>query len=330
MSEFSNNIKNSLSKKVIINNISSLQNNYYKEDKILGKNRSNNYLSTANNKAKGHSSSKNKYKVTYSNSILKQNESKNYNKNIENRNVVNIININNKNTNSSIGNIKEINFYNNGYKNQTNTSYSFYDKIVGKIILNNNSYDTNNTSNKIKEMKINNIDDKLLFITSNKNKNINYNYETNISRKNKKRGPKSIYANKRPSMPLNKNNNKKINNLNLNLNINNINNIKKEEKSFSNKKKLSSLSKLSFTQNKNNLINSTNNYNTYNNISYKKNTNKNNLIPIALKHKYLSIKKPFKQEIKKCQSQSYFKKYKINNEFNTSYNVNQKIKVIMN
>ena len=321
MSEFSNNIKNSLSKKVIINNISSLQNNYYKEDKILGKNRSNNYLSTPNNKAKGHSSSKNKYKVTYSNSILKQNESNNYNKNIENRNVVNIININNKNTNSSIGNIKEINFYNNGYKNQTNTSYSFYDKIVGKIILNNNSYDTNNTSNKIKEMKINNIDDKLLFITSNKNKNINYNYETNISRKNKKRGPKSIYANKRPSMPLNKNNNKKINNLNLNLNINNINNIKKEEKSFSNKKKLSSLSKLSFVQNKNNLINSTNNYNTYNNISYKKNTNKNNLIPIALKHKYLSIKKPFKQEIKKCQSQSYFKKYKINNEFNTSYNI---------
>ena len=42
----------------------------------------------------------------------------NQNKNIENKNVYNKININNKNTNSSIGNIKEINFYNNGYKNQ--------------------------------------------------------------------------------------------------------------------------------------------------------------------------------------------------------------------
>ena len=41
-------------------------------------------------------------------------------------------------------------------------------------------------------------------------------------------------------------------------------------------------------------------------------------MPISLKHKNLEINRPFKQEIKKCQSQSYFKKYKINNEINTS------------
>ena len=58
-------------------------------------------------------------------------------------------------------------------------------------------------------------------------------------------------------------------------------------------------------------------YNTYNNDSAKK-TKKNNLLPISLKHKNVEMNRPFKQEIKKCQSQSYFKKYRINNEINTS------------
>ena len=329
MSDFSNNIRNTSNKKILLNNISSLQNNYYKEDKNIGKNRNNNHLLLNNNKIKGLSSSKNKYKVTYSNSILEQTESNNQNKKIENRNVYNIININNKNTNSNIGSIKEINFYsNNNYKDQTNTSYNFYDKIVGKIILNNNSPDNYNSLSKIKGIKSDIVNPKIIYMPNNKTKIISYSKEKGKSKnfKNKKRGPKSIYANKRPSMPLNKNMNKKnINNLNLNLNINNLNPIKKEEKkekSHSNKKKLSSLSKLSFNNNKhNNYIINTNSsiYNTYNNETSKK--NKNNLIPISLKYKILSGKKPFKQEIKKSQSQSYFKKYKINNEFNNSCNI---------
>ena len=326
MIEFPNNTKNSLNKNLIINNMSSLQNNYYKEDKILGKYRNNNNYLSIPNKTKGSSSSKNKYKVTYSNSILNHNIRNNSNKKIENRNVYNIININNKNASSSIGTIKEINFYNNNsYKNQTNTSYNFYEKIVGKIILNNNSVDNNNI-NKIQEIKTDHINQRLLYINNTNNKNINSSNEKSKSKskkyKNRKKGPKSIYANKRPSMPINKNkNNKKINYLNLNLN--NINTVKKEakeEKSLSNKKKLNSLSKLFLTQNKNKQlahINSNSTYNTYNNDSSKK-SKKSNLIPISLKHKILAINKPFKQEIKKCQSQSYFKNYRINNDVNTS------------
>ena len=320
MSEFSNKIGINSNKKLLTNNISSLQNNYYREDKIIGKNKNNNNLSTSNNKIKGISSSKNKYKVTYLNSVLGQKETNNQNKKIENRNVYNIININNKNTNSSIGDIKEINFYNNNYKNH-NTSYNFYDKIVGKIILTNNNNLENYYTNKIKEIKIDNISNNLLFYTSNKNKNITYTNEKSRTKKyiNRKKGPKSIYANKRPSMPLNKNKNKKnVNNINLKLSKNNINTVKKEEKerNLSNKKKLNSLSKLSehiITINSNNI------YNTYNNESSKKNI-KNNLIPISLKHKILAYRKPFKQEIKKSQSQSYFKKYKINHDLNISYN----------
>ena len=322
MSEFSNKIGINSNKKLLTNNISSLQNNYYREDKIIGKNKNNNNLSTSNNKIKGISSSKNKYKVTYLNSVLGQKETNNQNKKIENRNVYNIININNKNTNSSIGDIKEINFYNNNYKNH-NTSYNFYDKIVGKIILTNNNNLENYYTNKIKEIKIDNISNNLLFYTNNnKNKNITYTNEKSRTKKyiNRKKGPKSIYANKRPSMPLNKNKNKKnVNNINLKLNKNNINSIKKEEneRNLSNKKKLNSLSKLSehiITINSNNI------YNTYNNTNSSKKNIKNNLIPISLKHKILANRKPFKQEIKKCQSQSYFKKYKINNDLNISHN----------
>ena len=240
--------------------------------------------------------------MTYSNSILDHKIRNNSNKKIENRNVYNIININNKNATSSIGTIKEINFYNNnGYKNQTNTSYNFYDKIVGKIILNNNS-ENNNNINRIQEIKTDHINQRLLYINNINNKNMNSSNEKSKSKskkyKNRKKGPKSIYANKRPSMPINKNkNNKKINYLNLNLN--NINTVKKEakeEKSLSNKKKINSLSKLFLAQNKNkNLIhiNSSGTYNTYNNDSAKI-SKKSNLIPISLKHKILAINKPFK------------------------------------
>ena len=286
-------MENFSNKKILINNISSLQNNYYKECKQIGKYRNNNnLLSIPNNRTKGQSSSKNKYKVTYSNSILDHNIIPN--KNIENRNIYNIININNKNTNSSIGSIKEINIYNTGFKNQTNTSYNFYDKKTEKIIFNNS-----NSKNKIKNIKAEYINKKLLYNELNKSKSNKF--------KNRKKGPKSIYANKRPSMPLNKNKNKKkVNELNLNLQLNSF---KKQEDNYcysnSNKKNLNSLSKLS------------NIYNTYNNDSAKK-TKKNNLLPISLKHKNVEMNRPFKQEIKKCQSQSYFKKYRINNEINTS------------
>ena len=286
-------MENFSNKKILINNISSLQNNYYKECKQIGKYRNNNnLLSIPNNRTKGQSSSKNKYKVTYSNSILDHNIIPN--KNIENRNIYNIININNKNTNSSIGSIKEINIYNTGFKNQTNTSYNFYDKKTEKIIFNNS-----NSKNKIKNIKAEYINKKLLYNELNKSKSNKF--------KNRKKGPKSIYANKRPSMPLNKNKNKKkVNELNLNLQLNSF---KKQEDNYcysnSNKKNLNSLSKLS------------NIYNTYNNDSAKK-TKKNNLLPISLKHKNVEMNRPFKQEIKKCQSQSYFKKYRINNETNTS------------
>ena len=286
-------MENFSNKKILINNISSLQNNYYKECKQIGKYRNNNnLLSIPNNRTKGQSSSKNKYKVTYSNSILDHNIIPN--KNIENRNIYNIININNKNTNSSIGSIKEINIYNTGFKSQTNTSYNFYDKKTEKIIFNNS-----NSKNKIKNIKAEYINKKLLYNELNKSKSNKF--------KNRKKGPKSIYANKRPSMPLNKNKNKKkVNELNLNLQLNSF---KKQEDNYcysnSNKKNLNSLSKLS------------NIYNTYNNDSAKK-TKKNNLLPISLKHKNVEMNRPFKQEIKKCQSQSYFKKYRINNETNTS------------
>ena len=286
-------MENFSNKKILINNISSLQNNYYKECKQIGKYRNNNnLLSIPNNRTKGQSSSKNKYKVTYSNSILDHNIIPN--KNIENRNIYNIININNKNTNSSIGSIKEINIYNTGFKNQTNTSYNFYDKKTEKIIFNNS-----NSKNKIKNIKAEYINKKLLYNELNKSKSNKF--------KNRKKGPRSIYANKRPSMPLNKNKNKKkVNELNLNLQLNSF---KKQEDNYcysnSNKKNLNSLSKLS------------NIYNTYNNDSAKK-TKKNNLLPISLKHKNVEMNRPFKQEIKKCQSQSYFKKYRINNEINTS------------
>ena len=286
-------MENFSNKKILLNNISSLQNNYYKECKQIGKYRNNNnLLSIPNNRTKGQSSSKNKYKVTYSNSILDHNIIPN--KNIENRNIYNIININNKNTNSSIGSIKEINIYNTGFKNQTNTSYNFYDKKTEKIIFNNS-----NSKNKIKNIKAEYINKKLLYNELNKSKSNKF--------KNRKKGPKSIYANKRPSMPLNKNKNKKkVNELNLNLQLNSF---KKQEDNYcysnSNKKNLNSLSKLS------------NIYNTYNNDSAKK-TKKNNLLPISLKHKNVEMNRPFKQEIKKCQSQSYFKKYRINNEINTS------------
>ena len=286
-------MENFSNKKILINNISSLQNNYYKECKQIGKYRNNNnLLSIPNNRTKGQSSSKNKYKVTYSNSILDHNIIPN--KNIENRNIYNIININNKNTNSSIGSIKEINIYNTGFKSQTNTSYNFYDKKTEKIIFNNS-----NSKNKIKNIKAEYINKKLLYNELNKSKSNKF--------KNRKKGPKSIYANKRPSMPLNKNKNKKkVNELNLNLQLNSF---KKQEDNYcysnSNKKNLNSLSKLS------------NIYNTYNNDSAKK-TKKNNLLPISLKHKNVEMNRPFKQEIKKCQSQSYFKKYRINNEINTS------------
>ena len=286
-------MENFSNKKILINNISSLQNNYYKECKQIGKYRNNNnLLSIPNNRTKGQSSSKNKYKVTYSNSILDHNIIPN--KNIENRNIYNIININNKNTNSSIGSIKEINIYNTSFKNQTNTSYNFYDKKTEKIIFNNS-----NSKNKIKNIKAEYINKKLLYNELNKSKSNKF--------KNRKKGPKSIYANKRPSMPLNKNKNKKkVNELNLNLQLNSF---KKQEDNYcysnSNKKNLNSLSKLS------------NIYNIYNNDSAKK-TKKNNLLPISLKHKNVEMNRPFKQEIKKCQSQSYFKKYRINNEINTS------------
>ena len=287
-------MENSSNKKILINNISSLQNNYYKECKQTGKYRNNNnLLSIPNCKTKGQSSSKNKYKVTYSNSILEHNIIPN--KNIENRNIYNIININNKNTNSSIGSIKEINIYNTGFKNQTNTSYNFYDKKAEKLIFNNS-----NSKNKIKNIKAEYINKKLLYNELGKSKSNKF--------KNRKRGPKSIYANKRPSMPLNKNKNKKkVNELNLNLHNININSFKKQEENYchSNKKNLNSLSKLS------------NIYNTYNNDSSKK-LKKNNLLPISLKHNKLEMNLPFKQEIKKCQSQSYFKKFKINNEIDTS------------
>ena len=90
--------------KHLTNNISSLQNNYYKECKQIGKYRNNNnLLSIPNNMTKGHSSSKNKYKVTYSNSILEHNIIPN--KNIENRNIYNTINFQNKNSKTEENNL---------------------------------------------------------------------------------------------------------------------------------------------------------------------------------------------------------------------------------
>ena len=326
MNKFINNMYDFSTKGGTNNNSSSLQNNYYKED-INYKNNSKIRSDSLNYKTKSTSKSKNKYKVTYSNSILNNDINSNINKNLENKNVLII----NKKINNSIGNIKEINYYSNKKKSKINNikSHNFYDKKINEILnsdnynnKNNNKKNNNNINISIENNNLNLTNKSIIHnisknnLSKSKSKSKNIKNIKNIS--SKKKGIKIIYAkypDKRPSLPIvnkNKYNNKNINN--------------KWPKKY--EKENNSKNKLSFIQNKtknnnNNLISS--NYYTNNTYTNNNNLNKHNLIPKNRNKSKNQIK-----EIKKCQSQSYFKyKVNMNDDINTSnykYKYNSRMK----
>ena len=320
MNKFSNNSNDLISK-----DIYNFQNNYYKEDKILSIN-SKIKNDAISNQIKSHSISKNKYKVTYANSILENNNNNNMNanyniyKNLGNKN---ILTINNKRINNSIGNIKEINYYTNhknyNYNNNNNkniTSQKFYNKKINEILsgennnMNNNK--SNNTNSNTDSNNNNNNNNNLINKThsiihntshTNINNGKNNNIKTVKKSSSKKKNFKIIYANKRPSVPIG---NKKYKN-------NIVNRNKSKKKDDKEKTSKTKLNKIALFQNK----------------KQTKNTplmTENNLMPASLKYKIESSqkkksktkgKKSF-QEIKKSQSQSYFK-YKLNNnDLNTT------------
>ena len=341
MSKLGSNLYDFSSKDILNNNSSSYQNNYYKEDKNISYN-SKTRSDSQSIKNNCNSNSKNKYKVTYSNSILDNNINRNIYQNLENKNV---LIINNK-TNNSFGNIKEINYYTNKKNGNNNNikSHNFYNKKINEIL---NS--ENNIKNKINE---NNKTDNIIN-SENNNKylinkthsvihNINNNNRKSINKSNSKnkkniknipskKGPRNIYAKyadkKRPSLPISN----KIKTKNTM--SNNKNKSKKKEENL---KENNSKIKISFVKNNksnnnkyNNILSSnyyTNTYNNENNI----NINKNNLMPVSLKYTIFSNKKERKpsktKEIKKSQSQSYMK-YTPNQDLNSSnYKYNNKNK----
>ena len=329
------NISNDYTQKDIFN----IQNNYYKEDKNISHNPKIKG-DIINKKIKGNSNSKNKYKVTYSNSILNNNNingNSNFFQNLGNKNV---FIINNK-INNSNGNIKQINYYNNRANNNNITSHNFYNKKINDILsdsnnnINTNNKSSNNTNSNIESNNNNNnrnstnkshsIIHNNSHININNKNHMNMNINTNKSIKknsSKKKNMRIIYANKRPSLP--------IGNKNKNKNKNNIIHKRSKSKKIVDKdnSSKSKLSKISMIKNRNK-ININNggllNSNYYTNSTYTNennlNTHKNNLVPVNLKYNISSNKKNKNkkslQEIKKSQSQSYFK-YGLNHDLNTS------------
>ena len=324
------NISNDFTSKGIFN----IQNNFYKEDiNIINNPKMKNDIK--NKKLKGNSNSKNKYKVTYKNSILNNNnmnENKDFFQNLGNKNV---LIINNK-INNSNGNIKQINYYNNKNNNNNITGHNFYNKKLNEILSeSNNNISTNNknSNNTNSNTESNNYNNKKnstnkshSIIHNNSHNNINnknhMNINTNKSIKkssSKNKNIKIIYSNKRPSMPIGNKNKNKI----KNKTIHNRNKSKKiDEKDNTSKSKLS---KISMIKNRNKITNNGGllNSNYYSNTTYTNennlNSHKNNLVPMNLKYNISSNKKnknkkPF-QEIKKSQSQSYFG---LNHDLNTS------------
>ena len=329
------NISNDYTSKDIFN----IQNNYYKEDKNITHNpkMKNDII---NKKIKGNSNSKNKYKVTYKNSILNNNnisENRDFFQNLGNKNV---LIINNK-INNSNGNIKQINYYNNKNNNNNNiiTSNNFYSKKINEILnesnnnINTNNKSSNNTNSNTESNNYNNNKNSKNKSHSIIHNNSHNNTHNNVNNKNpmnnntiksikksssKKKNMKIIYANKRPSLPIGKKNKNKI----KNYTIHNRNKSKKnDEKDNSSKSKLS---KISMIKNRNKISNNggllNSNYYSYTNEN-NLNSHKNNLVPMNLKYNISSNKKnknkkPF-QEIKKSQSQSHFKN-RLNKDLNTS------------
>ena len=334
MSKFPTNIYDFSTKDILYNNIPNVQNNYYKEDKNIS-NTSKTRSDSLSIKNKYNSNSKNKYKVTYSNSILDNNINSNIYQSIQNKNVLII----NNEINNSIGNIKEVNYYINkkGFNKNINkiTKDDFYSKKINEILGDEYFITKNNKNNKNNKKNHNNIQ----LTTENNNLNIvnkshtnmqanttNANHRsksktkkiTNIKKNpSNKKIPKIIYANhKDKKPPMGKNS--KI--------INVKNNSKKNEdnsKSSKNSKKNYSFiknnnTKSNHSKNKNNNLIQSNNYmsNTYSNEKNKK------VIQASFKNKIISNKKTGQhktKEIKKSQSQSYFK-YKINDLHRNNYN----------
>ena len=352
MSKYINNVYD-YSSKDTINNSPKIQNNYYKEDKNISNN-SKTRSDSLSIKNKSNTNSKNIYKVTYSNSILNNNiNNNNLYHHFENKNVFII----NDKINNSIGNIKEINYYSNkkNIKKRNNnniTSHNFYNKKINDILNSDNYYNKTINNNKSSNKTNINTDSNNFYDLNNKthstilnNSNINMNNSKNKVKKikniknssSKKKGLKIIYAKypiKRPSVPVG---NKYKNNLIMN---NKNKSKKKEQKDKNSKSNKKNISKISLIQNRiksknnnynNNMI-SLNYYSNYTNAndnnSLNINTRKNNLVPISLKYK-ISKKKinneNTKKEMKKSQSQSFFKP-KLNNDLNISnskYNHNK-------
>ena len=350
MSKYINNVYDYLPKDSINHSLSK-KNNYIKEDKNLNNN-SKARSDSLSIKNKTNSNSKNQCKVKCSNSILNNNTANNnIHQNPENKK---ILNINNK-VNNSIGNIKEINYFINkkNYMNRNDniSSHNFYtnkineilsdDNYYNKTIFNNKSanktnnkcntenYNNNELNNKTHSTILNNSNNisslnKNIYNSKSKTKNIK-----NLKKgKSKNKGPKIIYAQypkKRPSLPIsNKYKNKLCANKNKSKNI-----TKNSKSSKKNGNKISLIQKIQNTNNRNNHIYNTNilssNYYTnytnanVNNNSLNINTHNNNLIPISLKYKKTIKKKSdsTQKEIKKSQSQSYFKN-RLNKDLNTS------------
>ena len=323
------NISNDYTSKDIFNIHKNISNNPKMRSDITNKN------------IRGNSNSKNKYKeykVICTNSILNNNNINGNRDFFQNYGNKNILIINNK-INNSNGSIKQINYYNNNNKNNNNniTSHNFYNKKINEILNESNNININNKSSNYTNINTesnnynNNKNSKNKshsIIHNNSHNNINNknhkNINTNKSIKkssSKKKNMKIIYANKRPSLPIGNKNKKKIKN-NI---IHNRNKSKKlEEKDNTSKSKLS---KKSMIKNRNNITNNGGllNSNFYSNISYTNENNlnphKNNLVPVNLKYNISSNKKNKSkksfQEIKKSQSQSYFKN-RINHDLNTS------------
>ena len=328
MNNLGSNLYDFSSKDILINNSSLYQNNYYKEDKNISNN-TNTRSDSTNTKNKYNTNSKNKYKVTYSNSILDNNFNSNIYQNLENKNV---LIINNK-INNSIGNIKEINFYSNKkiFSNNNNIkSHNFYNKKINEILntenniknqINENNKSDNNISSENNNKYLINKTHSIIHNISNNRKTQNKNQsKTKNNKKNispKKNGPKNIYAKyadkKRPSLPIgNKTKNKN------NISIKKNKSKKKEEKAKNSKNKISFIQNAKSNKNKYNILSSnyyTNTFSNENNID----CHKNNLMPVSLKYNKKSQNKYKGKEIKKSQSQSFFK-YKPNHDLNSSNN----------
>ena len=332
MSKFINNLYDSSSKDILINNLA--QNNYYKEVKNSNNN-SKTRSDSQSKKTKYNSKSKTKYKVVYSNSFLDNNVNQTKSKNKENKNALVI----NSKLNNSNNKIKEINNYNNkkNNKNISNiTNDNFYTKKMNEILntdnynLKNNNKRNNNiinlslennnlnlinkTHSTIHNTSINNINN-----YSHKNKSKIKNIKKSSSKKKVQRIIYAKYADKKTFLPFS---NIYKNNIIIKRNISK----KKEDKDINSKNSKTKYSLIQYNKKSNNYQNNNFiNLHYFSNFDNNKNLYKKNFVSIPLKQKVLSNqKKNYTKEIKKCQSQSYFKN-KLNNDINTSnykYNPN--------